>query len=195
LVGIGYPTSGAVDAETAYKINRTRDYTPVASDKGYPKDIQKYSGGAEAFARFIEQELVTAIDGRYPTVRGDRTIVGHSYGSLFATWAILTNPALFRRAILVSPSYWYADEWIFDYEAKRAADLESLPVLAYLTAGRRETSRTRDIVEGVRRMTRILRSRGYAGLTVRTEIEWREEHYSVFPGALSTGLRFVFGTL
>ena len=195
LVGIAYDHPSGEGREHSHRIHRTRDYTPVYSETGYPEEIQRYSGGAERFLAFIERELVPHIDRTYRTVLGDRTIVGHSYGALFATWAILTEPELFRRAVLVSPSYWYADHWIFGYEAQRSQQLTSLPVAIYIAVGVKESIGRYNMVADARRMVQVLSSRGYRGLSIRGVIEGREHHYSIFPSGLTTGLRYVFGKL
>ena len=195
LIGIAYDHPPDVDREQSYRVNRTRDYTPVFSEEGYPKAVQKYSGGAEHFLEFIDKELIPYVDQNYRTVFGDRTLVGHSYGALFGTWAILAKPSLFRRAVLVSPSYWYADKWMFGYEAKRAKALRDLPMAVYLGVGTLEAGGRYDMLGNARRMVKILNGHRYPSLSIRLGVEGREHHYSMFPSGLSTGLRYVFGRL
>ena len=168
-------------------MHRTRDYTPVATN------VKEPSGGGERFLGFLEHELLPFIDRTYRTLPADRTIVGHSYGALFATWAILERPHLFQRAVLVSPSYWYAGHWIFDYENLRAKELQSLPVAVCILVGNREIRDSANMVADAQRMVRVLASRRHPGLGLRGIQAPGEEHDSVFPGALSTGLRVVFG--
>ena len=108
LVAVAYP--GAATNRETYRKSRTRDYTPVyAPDGGYGAEYQKVSGGGPKFRAFFAKELIPLIDKKYPTERGDRAIIGHSYGGLFASYVLVTEPELFNRFIIVSPSLWYAN--------------------------------------------------------------------------------------
>ncbi|MGH9458243.1 MAG: alpha/beta hydrolase, partial [Thermoanaerobaculia bacterium] len=180
LVGIAY------GGPNQYRLNRRRDYTPRHSPTGgYGREYQKVSGGGPKFVEFIEKDLIPFVESRYPA-SGERGIVGHSYGGLFASWVLLTRPGLFDVHVIVSPSLWYHDEWMFGVEEKIADD--ALRGRAYLAVGDREASvMPRTLVE----MTERLRER-QPGLAVRHEIFDDETHNSVFPTALSRGLRWGF---
>lgn len=181
LVGIAY---GGPDR---YRVNRTRDYTPRHSPTGgYGAEYQKHSGGGPKFLAFIETELIPFIDARYPTA-GERGLVGHSYGALFSTWVLLTRPGLFDVQIIVSPSLWYHDEWIFGVE--RELEKGTLPGRAYFAVGAMEN---RVMSRTLVRMAEALRAR-HPSVKVRHEIFEGETHNSVFPTALSRGLRWGFG--
>jgi enterochelin esterase family protein len=60
--------------------------------------VQEY-GVNEAYARFVEEELVPAIDQRYRTVstREARGVMGASLGGLISTYLGLTRPHLFSK--------------------------------------------------------------------------------------------------
>lgn len=189
LIGIAY--GGARDPQSrgpVYRRNRTRDYTPVFSpDGGYGPEYQKYSGGGPKFAAFLREEVIPLVDREYRTLRGDRALVGHSYGGLFASWTLLAAPDLFTRHIVVSPSLWYHDRMMFELEtktrgAKRGAGR------AYFAVGARESTMPQDLT----RFANRLRARKMTGFAIRHEIFADEHHDSVFPTALSRGLRFVF---
>lgn len=192
LVGVGYdgPTQRSSDA---YRLNRTRDYTPTYSPRGgYGERYQKVSGGGPRFLDFLAEELVPAIDSRYRTQPGDRALVGHSYGGLFTVYALLTRPQLFRRYIAVSPSLWYEDHWIFGVERELAESKAELPARLYLSVGSREHNASIDMVGDLEELSRRLRASGYSGLQFESQVLDDETHNSVFPRALSNGLRYVF---
>src|SRR5687767_11287041 len=91
VVSIGYPADPALTRAETIKNRlawRTRDLTPppAAADAGE-------SGGAPQFLAFIEQDLKPFIASRYPIDGSDQTLVGHSFGGLFAAWTLLTSPA------------------------------------------------------------------------------------------------------
>ncbi|MBC7948232.1 MAG: hypothetical protein H7Y42_10165 [Chitinophagaceae bacterium] len=66
---------------------RERDM-PVPQDASYEKN-------AGTFLRFLSEELVPQINARYP-VSGLNILIGHSQGGLFATYAGVERPNLFR---------------------------------------------------------------------------------------------------
>jgi predicted alpha/beta superfamily hydrolase len=191
LVAIAYPGS-ASDRDT-YKRNRTRDYTPVfVAEGGYGAEFQKLSGGGPKFRAFIATELFPFIEKRFPADASDRTLIGHSYGGLFATYVLLSQPALFRRYIIVSPSLWYGDRVAFQME--EAASRLGAPSNAnvFFAVGAQEQS---EMSDDLRALYDRLESRNHPGLKLDIQIFEGERHDSVFPGAVSRGLRTVFEAL
>jgi predicted alpha/beta superfamily hydrolase len=187
FVGIAY------GGPPQYRIHRTRDYTPtfVPTD-GYGPDVQKFSGGGPKFRAFIEKELIPFIDGQYRTIAGDRCLVGHSYGGLFAAWTLISDPPLFRRYVIVSPSLWYDDRWMFSVLNRFARTHDSLDARVYMAVGSREGGTDRRMVGDLQEFLSALRKRKFRGLVVGGSVLDDETHNSLFPRALSNGLRFVF---
>lgn len=185
LVGIAY---GGPDA---YRMNRTRDYTPThVPTGGYGPEYQVVSGGGTKFRDFIASELIPFLEKEY-RLSSERYLVGHSYGGLFATWVALTKPDLFTGYVIVSPSLWYDDGLVFRLEREAASRRSDLPIRVYMTVGDREANLRHDMVADLRRLASILESRHYPGLMLRWDVAQGETHNSVFPRGLSNGLRFV----
>ena len=109
---------------------------------------------------------------------------GHSYGGLFSTWTMLTSPHLFSGYVIVSPSLWYHDRWLFDQKAAKRAT----PIRAYLTVGSMESD-GRSMQNDLKRLAASLR--GQPDIEVQHEVLDHETHNSVFPSAFSRGIRFV----
>ena len=63
-------------------------------------------GGSAAFRRFIREEVVPAVEGRYRTTR-ERGIVGESLAGLFVVETFLTDPSLFTHYVAFDPSLWW----------------------------------------------------------------------------------------
>jgi hypothetical protein len=191
LVGVAY------GGPLRYRLNRTRDYTPshvprLPADFGYQQEYQKASGGGPAFRRFLAEELVPFVDREYRTVPGDRTLVGHSYGGLFGAWVLVTSPELFTRYLLVSPSLWYDDHLLDRLEPRHASGHRRLRARVYLAVGSREHNSRRSMVADLEAFAARLRGRGYEGLELETEVFEEDTHNSVFPMALTRGVRFLF---
>jgi predicted alpha/beta superfamily hydrolase len=188
LVAIGYP--GAATNRETYKMNRTRDYTPAyAPDGGYGAEYQKVSGGGPKFRSFIATELVPLIEQKYRVSAADRTIVGHSYGGLFATYVLLTEPALFKRYIIVSPSLWYAKQIAFSMEEAAAETGIRPKARVFFGVGALESA---IMADDLTEMFRRLRGRNNPGLEMTLRIFDEERHNSVFPAAVTRGLVTVF---
>lgn len=93
--------------------DRTRDLTPTHTTIGFDgkEDVAflKTSGGGDAFLQFMEEELFSEIESKYP-VQDYRVLVGHSFGGLLAIHALLTKPEMFHAHIAIDPSCWWDDE-------------------------------------------------------------------------------------
>lgn len=192
LVGIGYP--GQSQDIPTYRRHRTRDYTPTHTLRGgYGEAFQRFSGEGPAFLEFLDKRLLPFIDGRYRT-NGERALVGHSYGGLFVTFALLTRPELFNRYLAVSPSYWYDDRVVYRMEEKAATMRTDLNARVFLTAGALENPpHTRiALADDLESFAKKLAGRGYPSLELESRLFPDETHNSVFPSAFTRGIRWLF---
>lgn len=185
LVSIGY------EPQADYRLNRTRDYTPTLSDDpgAYGPEYQKHSGGGPKFLAFIETELMPLLHARYRAAPRP-LLVGHSFGGLFAIWALLTRPESLAGAISVSPSLWYDDDFLPRVEAGLPEARRALPRKLYAAVGALEGNGNHDMVAGLIGLKKRLTRRRYPKLQPRIEVLGGETHNSVFPRALSNGLRY-----
>jgi len=178
VVGIAYDT----DYEEFYR-KRMRDSTPESKIHGYN------TGGVEPFLAFLKEELIPFIDSEYRTVKGDRTIVGHSITAFFCCYSLFKQPSLFKRYIIVSPSLWFSDEIMFDIEHKYAEEHKELKATVYFSTGLDESKR---MVSTSERFIQIMKTRGYTGLKFNGVMAAGEHHRSIFPLAFTRGLQFIF---
>jgi uncharacterized protein len=193
LVAIAYP--GAAADRATYRMNRTRDYTPAyAPDGGYGTEYQKVSGGGPKFRAFLATELIPLIERRYRADAQDRTIIGHSYGGLFGTYVLLTQPALFKRYVIVSPSLWYSNRIALTMEEAAAAAGTKPNARVFFAVGSFENQPAvnRAMVDDLTELVGKLKSRNNKNLILRYRIYDGETHNSVFPGAVTRGLLSVF---
>ena len=90
--------------------DRTRDMTPSRPASSFGSaPWTRSAGGADKFLSFIADELLPAIDRNYRT-RPYRVLIGHSLGGLFAVYALLNRPEVFKGYIVTSPSLWWDDQ-------------------------------------------------------------------------------------
>lgn len=188
LVAVAYP--GAASDRVVYRKNRTRDYTPAyAPDGGYGAEYQKVSGGGPKFRAFLASELIPLIERRYRADAQDRTLIGHSYGGLFGTYVLFTQPKLFKRYIIVSPSLWYSNRIALTMEEAASASGVRPNARVFFAVGSLEN---RPMVDDLDELVAKLRSRNNRDLVVRHRVFEGETHNSVFPGAVTRGLLSVF---
>jgi len=86
--------------------DRTRDLTPVTTTdtaNRFPT-----AGGADHFLSFLVDELMPHVNANYRTAPYD-ILVGHSFGGLFAVYALLERPDAFDAYVSISPSLWWND--------------------------------------------------------------------------------------
>lgn len=183
--------------------SRRRDYTPtVPRAGGYTSDMAGRTpafGEADAYGRFIADQVFPLIASRYRADMRRKIFVGHSYGSLLGLQLLLTRPQTFDYYILGSPSLWYDGGVLFEREKAYAKAHPDLPASVYFGIGGRETlpagrKRSRseeeaDMVADLREFDAALRSHRYPGLTTRLEVFDGEDHASVFPFLFTHGLR------
>jgi predicted alpha/beta superfamily hydrolase len=202
VVGIGYPNQYPDDQK--YRVNRTRDYTPAPLEgtaredqaSGAPGAAVHGYGGAPRFLRVIEREIIPYIENTYRADPSDRTLVGHSYGGLFAAWVLEENPDLFHRYLMVSPSLWYNNEMILKREEQRGIEPLEHRTLVYLAVGSWENPRGgAQMIDEMNRFATLLDARHDPNLVEQHRTFEDETHASIFPVAFSTGIRHLFGTM
>ncbi|MEJ0028323.1 MAG: alpha/beta hydrolase-fold protein [Rhizomicrobium sp.] len=202
LVGIGYPAE--FDAARIGQL-RLREFTPT-DDPAYrgmvagtanavPADLPL--GGAAAFLTFLQDEVKPLIEERYPVDTDDQTLAGMSLGGLFALHTLFDSPRNFQRYVVASPSIWWNGRAILEQESASAARGGEPAVNLFLSVGGLEEAEhgAARMVSNVYELDARLRRRRYRKLRLALEVFAGETHHSVYPAALSRGLRTVFGTM
>jgi predicted alpha/beta superfamily hydrolase len=202
IVGIGYRDESGTRPPLGL---RTRDLTP-SDDARYmammraapapftlPPDIAP--GGANDFLSFITDELTPCLAGRLPIDVDDLGIAGASLGGLFALHVLFTAPTVFRRHIAVSPAIWWDDCLLLREEAAFAERRDDLSARVYLAAGglEEQVEPSTKMLSNLDAMAGQLGSRNYPSLELSREVLPDEGHLSVYPAAVSRGLRAAFG--
>ncbi|HMK06213.1 MAG TPA: alpha/beta hydrolase-fold protein [Flavobacterium sp.] len=122
VVGIGYGN------------DRSLDYTPTKADEG--------GGGGKQFMEFIENELIPKMEQEYGVeiARSGRVILGHSFGGLLSAYAFTNYNSVFGNYIILSPSIWYDNEVLLQYEQDSRTANKDQKQLVYMGLGELENS-------------------------------------------------------
>jgi hypothetical protein len=192
IVGIGYPTSGSLAESHAQVMHlRMRDFLPHADEwaenfirENFPVANPLAGGGADRFLKFIHQELAPMIESEYRADPADRTLLGHSWGGLFALYTMFLQPRFYQRYVVVSPDLY------FDYEQIFAEHYDSFPIRLYLGIGEsemgaEEQSRFASLIS-------MLEGRRYPDFSITHQIIPKCTHCAVVAPAFQAGLVAVF---
>jgi len=159
IVGLGY----AADDYASIFAKRDRDYSPTDGGDHGPfaeSEVRAGLGGAAKFLDFLETDLKPEIAKAYPVDRRDGTLVGSSFGGLFASWVLMTRPDAFQRYVLCSPSIWWHDEMIWQWEDRYADERDDLDASVFVTAGGFETiEKTKEYMQEIFRTNAPVKER------------------------------------
>ncbi|PPJ55432.1 hypothetical protein CBER1_02748 [Cercospora berteroae] len=107
IVAVGYP----LEPGKLYDFHRrSLDLTPPTTPS------IEGSGGADRFLDFLEGPVKSAVKEKFPNITIAREgLYGHSYGGLFALYALFTRPHSFEGFMASSPSIWWNGRCILHY--------------------------------------------------------------------------------
>ncbi|MHB2018312.1 MAG: alpha/beta hydrolase [Candidatus Xenobia bacterium] len=133
--------------------DRMEEYTPVS-------DPDEPGGKADAYESFLTRELKPYIDSHYRTEpdAAHTGIMGSSLGALLALHAGFTHPEVFGLVGALSPSLWWAHQWMNDFVAHQAGPG---PQKIWLDIGTNEGDDPQGNVDNTRRFEHTLEAKGY----------------------------------
>ena len=205
VVGLAYPTDAPYDMK-----RRTWDLTPHAETVTLPPRPNGKpwppTGGGDAFLRFIQEQVKPLVADRVPIDETQETLLGHSFGGLFALHTMLTQPGAFDTYLAGSPSIWFNDRQTMREAEAYLASSTTEKARLYLCVGGEEEDIT-DIEENspeaeIRRIWKkknrmignaadfvaLLRDR--PELTIDYTVFDGEDHGTVVPQLMIHGLSF-----
>ncbi len=206
IVGIGHKDLDflELDQKTREYKNETyraRDFLPWKLDsnifsKETPEDFKdaiiNASGKADNFAKFINGQIIPAIDNKYRTTN-DRTLIGHSYAGVFTCYMLICHPENFTKYMAISPvlaSLYYQDKEMFDILEKKTSNGKKL---AYFSIGEQEKdARVEDYIGIIKKTCQEISK--LPSLTSKFAIIAGESHASVVTPSIWRGLSF-FGSV
>ena len=178
LVGIGYQR-----VVESYDRMRAWDMTPL------PEGGVAKSGGAPAFLKLIETQVIPLVEKDYRADPSYRVLAGSSLGGLMSLYAMFERPGLFHAILSSSPAVGYAGDWLFRRKVEAFTKAgQKLDASLFMTVGSDEWP---DFVKDVHRFDERLRAQPIPGLRYEFRVIDGEAHAGSKPEAFNRGLRFV----
>ena len=182
IVGISYGRGNSIWWE-----KRARDFTPFKDTVYY---YYPNEGGANNFLSFVKNELFPIVNKNYRTLQDSNVIMGLSFGALLSSFALFTQPDMFKGYIIISPSLFWNGNSILKTEADYFSKHKELNKIVYMAYG---SSDDKDwVIDPTNELIQILQTRKYEGLKFTQQVFKGETHISVYPVALTHGLKTVF---
>jgi uncharacterized protein len=181
IIGISYSTGG-----TDWWNKRSRDYTPSKDTTKIWGDFP-LAGGAEKFKKFIKEELFKIIEDEYHLKSKSKTLIGISFGGLFATHVLFTEPELFKNYVILAPAVAWNSNEVFEKELSYSKTHSTLSANVYTAVG---TLDDKTMTEPWKKFMDQVKSRNYKGLNLETWLAENEAHLSLMPGGMTRGLKY-----
>jgi uncharacterized protein len=174
-------------------VDRRRDFTfptTIAEDKkAYPT-----TGHSADFIAFLETELQPFIEKKYKT-NNSKTIIGQSLGGLLATEVLFKKPALFNKYIIVSPSLWWDNGSLLDYNPEILKDSFSQQTDIYICVGKEGLTSTkipRVMEVDANVLADKIKSTGSKNVKVVFDYLPQENHATIMHQAVFNAFRLIY---
>ncbi len=164
-----------------FNTNRERDFSPT------PNPQMAVSGGADKFLSFLKDELIPHVNKTYPS-NGNNILFGHSFGGLFAMYALLKEPQLFNSYLAVDPSFWWDNAYLDKLAVEKLSVLPLSGKSLFIT-GRNEEGLKQ---MGIASMDAVLKNKAPTGFRWKIAGYADEDHGSLRLKSVYDGLRFFY---
>jgi len=183
--------------------NRTFDLTPSDPAARPGISIQKTAGGGEAFAAFLQKELIPKIDALYPT-SPYRMLIGHSLGGLTAMNMLINHTGVFNAYTIIDPSMWWDHEKLLKQaysvlkEKKFSGTSVYLGMANTMSAGmdtvqvRHDTTDGTAHIRGIMKLADAFKATPVNGINFKFHYYEEDNHGSVPLITEYDALRFIF---
>lgn len=163
-------------------VNRNRDYVP-REDANFAD-----TGGADAFLEFVKDEWVEEVEREYPA-SGERIIVGHSFGGVFALHAFFKEPDLFDANIALGTSAWIGDRVLFEEATALFDERDDLDSFIYMAVGEGDGGPT---VPSSRDLAAVFELEAPASLEWTFELTPQADHFKNVPSGMHNAFMALF---
>ena len=181
VMGNRYPQMIVIGIENR---DRDKDYVPTPDPQDPP--MFPTAGKADAFAQFLSAELFPYLAQNY-RLSPNRTVVGWSFGGLFALYAALQHQDLFDSLLCIGPAIWWDDERVV--KMFKEIPLRKKKRLV-LTCGSEEKGG--EVYDSVQSLLKLISEEPPANLTSRyIEIDGAGHGWAI-PEAVDRGFKGLF---
>lgn len=164
---------------------RRRDMTGPTENEN-DKKIAPRVGGSEAFRKFLRDELMPQVKGRYRTTN-ETAIVGESLAGLFVVETFFLEPDLFDTYIAFDPSLWWSNQKLVKGADKQLQSRPKLEKTLYFAS-----SDEKGIADITQQLAEILGKYAPSGLHWHYEKMPEEKHSTIYHPAALKAFRALF---
>jgi predicted alpha/beta superfamily hydrolase len=164
---------------------RRRDMTGPTENEN-DKKIAPRVGGSEAFRKFIRDELMPQVKGRYRTTN-ETAIVGESLAGLFVVETFLLEPDLFDTYIAFDPSLWWNNRKLVNGAGERLRARPKLERALYFASSSDDLH-----IGATQRLADALGENAPPGVKWHYEKMPDEQHPTIYHPAALKAFRAVF---
>lgn len=166
--------------------SRFRDYSFTSHSK--PEVQEKYQfGKADAFLRFIQQDVMPKVEKQYRVAPNANAYLGYSMGAGFGAYVLLEAPNTFTHYLLGSPALSENGLAALKELEGKTVDQQIENANVFVSIGELETSRmevTQDFVDLLKQSQRNI---AVNGLNVIND----SDHTSAVPETFTSGIRWL----
>lgn len=172
IVGIAYPGEKPLNF-----LRRSYDFSPpVAVQQNNPPQ-----GGQDELLDFLQQEVMPRVAEHFPIDTDQQSLYGHSFGGMFAVYALFSRPDLFDHIVAASPSLWWHNRYLSTLEtsfleAVKQGDVEVTHKSLALILAERDSPQE---IQDAQALQQRLQPLSAWGMRSSMHIEAGEDHMSV----------------
>jgi len=171
---------------------RERDFTPTSTENKEGKfswmKSSLNSGGASNFLLFFKEELVPFVNRKYNSNIENNILYGTSSGGLFAIYAYLNEPTIFKSYITVEPSLWWDKEYINKIATEKLQNIKGIRNTLWISS--RDGGAQDEM--GISGFNSLLALKASTDLQWKVEAYPNETHFSTIWKGLYDGLKFTY---
>ncbi len=188
VVSIGYERGGI-----PWLLTRPRDFTPTADPSfnyNNPNFQVPASGLAEAFYKFILEELNPELNGLYRIDHTLSVLAAHSMGGVFAAYTLFQQKPAFQKILMACPFVGWDNRVVFKLLEEHTRQNRKLNADVFLAVTALEP--TPPYIEEVNDFYAALQNSSYEGLNCTLKTYPEDNHFSVWAKAFIDGLAYLF---
>lgn len=166
---------------------RDRDFTPTLAENSDGKSNPN-SGGAHNFLLFLKDELIPFVNRLYPTNSENNILYGTSSGGLFAIYAYLHDPVVFKSYLTVEPSLWWDKEYINKIAAEKLKNNKGIRNTLWISS----RDGAAQVGMGISGFESLLKLNAPEDLQWKVETHPNETHFSAIWKGIYDGMKFTY---